>query len=87
MISVSQLSYICTSSLLLLGRQIWDNLSKSNSYWDSIQSWNKISLLIFIIELIQSEVLLNLTLNVMYTITSNWQHTALHYIRQYSCMY
>jgi len=39
------------------------------------------------IELIQSDVLLNLTLNIMYTITSNWQRTVLHYIRQYSCMY
>jgi len=35
MISISRFSCICTSSLLLLGRQIWDNLSKSNSSWDS----------------------------------------------------
>lgn len=53
MISISRLSYIHTSSLLLLGRQIWDNLPKSNSYWDSIQSRSKINLLIFMNELIQ----------------------------------
>jgi len=45
MISVSRLSYIRTSSLLFLRRQIWDSLSKSDTFWDSIQSWSKINLL------------------------------------------